>query len=238
MLKKQIKMARLFLLVICCNILSIELWGQDLKQDLAKMQSLYQINSNIHLKMYAEVYDLNQNSSKAEVRYEGELKIGDNQYFYEQDENLMLTNGNYMLVVNKGDKWIALKKQEVSTPKVDINELLFSTVNLDSLMTVYSSIEYKGVDHYGKLYEIKIAEGPTTWMKLWMTKDHHLKRMEYNYDIPMYDQKVKTVLHFSHIKFNSDFTKTTFSIDPYVEKKGGEWQATSRYKDYEVIQTE
>ena len=227
-------MARLLLIYFVLIGTSTTLFSQNFKADLEKMQEVYSSANEFYAKINVKAYTDGINGKPA-IEKKAIIKKSGKRYLYTLDQITMLMNNEYLIMVNNDEKVIIFEEiEEAEQPSV--NQIV--APNLDSILSEYKSVEYKGVVSGDKHYVVQNEKGPIDKVELFFdVNTFFLEKIIYRYNQSVLKQKGLTVITFSAISTKPKFKAETFAATQFFRKIKNTYEPGLSYKDFEVINT-
>ena len=116
------------------------LLAQDFKQDVIELQKEFENMTSVHIVMDVKAYG-NVKEARPYFQLHVDVKKQGNRYRYVYGDTEMLMNDNYLVMVNKTERQIAVTKRDVRSEAVIAKSMHF---NLDSMISTIGTVEYKG----------------------------------------------------------------------------------------------
>jgi len=201
------------------------LQAQDFKQLMKEMRKEYEQSRALQVVMEIKVYDSAQLSlpyyqQTVDVRRDG------NNYWYQVEENEMLLNEKYLVMVDKQSRQISYSNRSLQAEKELQKNFQF---NLDSLLTQYETPRYLGKAGDAEHYLVK-EKGPIEEIHFHIIPQGHiLKKIEYKYREGQY-VSIVFLMFDRHPLFKAD----TFSETRYVVKVNNKMVPSRFFKQYEI----
>lgn len=210
----------------------IVLSAQDLKADFAKMQQAYLEAETFSSTMRMKVYE-GESRSTTVMTKTAKLKRSGDQYWYKVDQQTMVMNQKYMLMINGDQKVIVYGKRG---EEAFFNPATVQLPDLEEWMERYESIEFNGTKEGVKHYSIQVEEGAVSNIELYIDATTFLiKKMIYDYKVPAYKQNNTIEVVFTEFDLNPKFEKNQFSEKNYVQNLKGELKTTESYSNYRLV---
>jgi hypothetical protein len=198
------------------------------KQWLDRMNDLYKSATSISMSFQADYYALSAQASpsttmKGEVRYNG---AG---YYSDAMGQIVITNKNYTLLIDKKQKTItclpgAHKTNEATTGQPDTTWADASKIKLLDNSGPSRRIEISGNDPFYEKTEITIN-----------ANTHELEQVIFYYKKQDDGTTPKLVVKYANVRFNAGVSTADFSEKKYIQKKNGKLTVTPAFSAYKII---
>jgi len=225
--------ALIFLLLISFN--TPKIWGQNLKKDFETLQSLYQNLENFHTKMEVNIYDLNKNTAEPYLQKHCEISKMGTALIYHIDEMSMMKNSKELIMIDHQSKYLFWGEPSKKVKKQKVKDLMLP--NIDSLLTLYETIDYKGIKNGAKVYHLKFKN--LTFSRAILAIDEKtgfIKKLSYGYEQGIIKQKIWVETIFESTSAAPDFDKRIFKKSFYLKTEGAACTPLGAYKAYKVSQ--
>ena len=221
----------LFCILFACSSFLIQ--GQDLKKDLKKIQALYQNLENFHTKMEVNIYDLNQNKAKPYLQKNCEISKMGSALVYHIDEMSMIKNDKELIMIDHQSRYLFWGQAQKKAKKQQIKDLMLPT--MDSLLTFYEEIDYKGVQNGAKVYHLKFKNLAFSRAVLEIDQQTgFIKKLSYGYEKGIVQQKIWVETVFKSTSAAPNFDKRIFKKSYYLKTEGTVCTPLGKYKAYKV----
>lgn len=207
--------------------------GQDLKKDFEKIQALYRNLENFHTKMEVNIYDLNQNKAEPYLQKNCEISKMGSSLVYHIDDMSMMKNNKELIMIDHQSKYLFWGQAQKKAKKQKIKDLMLP--NMDSLLTFYEEIDYKGIQNGAKVYHLKFKNLAFSRAVLEIDeKTGFIKKLSYGYEKGIVKQKIWVETVFKSTSSNPDFDKRIFKKSYYLKTEGTVCVPLGKYKAYKV----
>jgi hypothetical protein len=200
-------------------------YSQDFKTLVRQMRNDYEQCKTLHLVMELTVYD----SAESAPYYKQtiDIKRSGNNYWYQFEENELLLNDKYLVMVDNNARQISLSNRNPKTEAELYKSLQF---NLDSIFSRYETFQYLGKEDGAEHYLVIEKNGPIEEVHFFIQAEiHELKKMAYRYR-----QGHFVIISFNRFDKNVPFKADTFSESRYVTKVNEKIVPSSFYKQYRI----
>lgn len=219
------------LLTLMCMITQIVM-GQNLAEDLKQIHQVYENVENLRARIVTKEYS---GEGEPETESYTVLKQGTS-FLYKIENTVTLMNDEYLLSINHDNKEIICTRQYSNDPNEKVEAQKF-VPNLDSLVKLYETVRYLGVENGQKSYELEKEGSMISKVRFSIdTKSYLITNMVYHYNED-YVVGGKTELSFTTFDTKPVFKSGTFSSSKYIKQEGGSLVLTAAYKDYRLIIT-
>jgi outer membrane lipoprotein-sorting protein len=207
--------------------------AQNLKSDFEAMQTRYKsvVNFYTQATITANVVGAaakNASKHKTEINKRGE------DFLYSVDDKTILINAGCVLVIDHDQKIIVYQKREINT--APIAQAPAITPQIDSLLSIYNTIEYKGSANGQKRYFLTIEDAILYQMELYFSEETlFLEKTVCWYKNEETEMHTEVTTEYKNTDTNPVFTADLFSEKKYVQQKGANLQPQHAYKAYELI---
>jgi len=215
---------RLAVCVCLSFMVSSFLFAQDFKEALLKMKQEYADAPNLHIVMSIKAYDKNSPSTIF-YNQKAEVKKADQKYYYSLDQNEMLLNTSFLILVNHKLKQIDLRKNSLTDSQFEYPAML----NLDSMLSVFGTALYigkkNGLDQYRVVHKVG---GMLKQTELFFKSETgQLQQVGYEYVNGQY-----VSIQFDLFDKSPQFDADTFSEKKYVRTLNGKVVLEIGYQHY------
>ena len=209
-----------------CFCLFIPADAQDFKAFIQEMRKDFSQWHAMHVVMDITVYD----SAANEPYYKQQVSIkrdGDN-YWYQVEENEMLLNEKYLIMLDREARQITCSKRSLEAEKELQRNIEF---NVDSIFALYPSPEYMGTNDGAAHFKFVEKNGPIAEVHFYVRKEHdYLKKMEYKYRGGQFAS-----IQFVVFKKNVKFEPNTFSETQYVTEEKRTIRPGRFFHQYQLV---
>jgi outer membrane lipoprotein-sorting protein len=210
----------------CCFLLVIPAGAQDFKTFIQDMRKDFSQWNAMHVVMDITVYD----SAESEPYYKQQVSIkrdGDN-YWYQVEENEMLLNEKYLIMLDRESRQITCSKRSLEAEKELQRNIEF---NVDSIFALYPSPEHLGTEDGVEHYRFLEKNGPIAEVHFYVRKEQYdLKKMEYKYRGGQF-----VSIQFVVFKKNVKFEPNTFSETRYVTEEKRTIRPGRFFHQYQLV---
>lgn len=197
--------------------------AQDLTKILKEMRNEYSQSSSLEISMEILVYDSAQ--SEPYFRQTADIKRDGNKYWYQMEENEMLLNDNYLIMLDRNTQQISLSKRDPQSEKELQKSFQF---NLDSILASYETFQYLGVEDSTEHYVAVEKQGPIKEVHFFfMPESHGLSEIAYQYREGQY-VSIRFIVFNKNVLFGPD----TFSESRYVTKVNNKMVPIRDFEEY------
>lgn len=228
-------------MTICLRILAFCLLllpasAQTPREDLARMNKLYQSATSYDMKITVKLYDTEKSTSPL-ASYTGSTKMQDHQYYVDMMGRCTIVNKKYALLVDKNQRLILVR--DISEEKKSQEVPFSQQVNIESLLSAdKSTMTYVAntaaekrilvIDPEGAYEKVEIRIDPKTGLMSQLTM---ISKEEAGNE----SGAQKVVVQYSDVKLNQPITVSFFSEKSYITRKGKTIAASPLYKSFKVI---
>lgn len=218
-----------FLLILNCWVVSF-VHGQNAKEDLQRLESVFNGVEDVYLEMENRVYSKGKitNSEQGIIRKQG------GNYLYELDKMTMLVDkeNELIVMVNHGNYTIAFDHWS----KAKADQLAASYVpSSDDLIERYPLISFKGDQNGQKHYVFESSKQKMSKIEVFLEQATGIaKRMVYHYNPAFVKGGVKMELLIRKINLKPNFASTIFSASRFFTLQNKKAQVTSKYQNYSL----
>ncbi len=183
--------------------------GQSLKDRMVQMNKDYATLNSVHIRMTIKVFETSKDT-KPYYEDVAEIKRLDQRYEYSLNNMAMLMSEDRFIMVDKGSHEIVWSKRSIKDESKMFSDPF--KVNLDSLLTLYSTPVLKGRQGNVEHYSLEQKSGPVETVELFIdVVQNVLTRMEYGYR-----DGHCVIIGFNIFNKSPDFTPDTFDERRYV----------------------
>jgi hypothetical protein len=193
--------------------------GQDFRQVAEKMQEDFTNSKSLHVVMRVNVYE---NDRQADPVYSQRAEITrlDGNYLYLLNENEMLMNKGFIIMVDHQRRVIRMTSRDVTNEK----EFERKTIDIDSIFNYINAAEYLGIKEGKSQYRMKLKDGEIEQVDLSFVNNEILSQINYLYkagqiarvDFEIFDTVSKPDENiFSELRFISFNKKKPVPADLY-----------------------
>jgi len=228
-------------MTMCLRILAFcLLWlpasAQTPREDLARMNKLYQTATSYEMSMTVKLYETGA-STVPLASYSGLTKMQNQQYYVEMMGRCIIVNDSYALVIDKMQKLILVRdiSKDRKTPAASYGQ----QINIDSLLKAdKSTMSYVAntaaekrilvLNPESNYEKVEIRIDPKTGM---MTQLTLVNREEKGNE----SGAQKVVVQYTGLRLNQPVPASFFSEKAYIVKKGKTIAAAPLYKSFKVM---
>jgi hypothetical protein len=218
-MKKLLRPVALFLLTASIA------QAQDFKNILKEMREEYTRSATLRVAIELVVYDSAEN---VPFYKQGMIvtRSGDN-YRYEMEENEMLLNDKYLIMVDNASKQISFTHRNKAAEQEMQKALQF---NPDSVLALYESFQYVGRADGAEHFYVKEKRGPIDEVHFYiMMETRKLTGMAYKYHGGQYAS-----IRFHAFEKDVVFGADTFSESRYVTMVNKKMMPSPSYRQYKI----
>jgi outer membrane lipoprotein-sorting protein len=222
---------------LLCVMLLPSLWegmtcfAQDFKADMQKMQDAYKNIKKMSAVITISIYP-NAASAQALANKTAVLKKQDDNYFYSLDEMILVMNEKYSVMVYKADRQIICSDRNLGEEKKAA--YAFASPAIDSLLSKYKSVEYKGIQEGCKQYVVQTI-GAINRTELSIDASTYLiNSVTYYYDPEKVPDAGKVTVQYKINEGGSDISASDFSEKQFFTRSGDHYVPSKSYKGYIV----
>jgi len=203
-------------------------YGQDFKQAVLDMQQLLKDAKQMRIVMDVNVYE---SEKKRSLLYHDKIEVNkdmDN-YLYHYGNNDFLMNKDYVMMVDKNEKEIMLRKRDVKSERELQRKISF---NIDSLLSLYDEApQYVATENNSDHFLVHQRGSEVTKIDLYISRYTHLiQRMDYSYRTGQY-----VTIQFNEFDLQPKFPENKFGESNYVQHVKGEIYPTGVYKTFRLV---
>jgi hypothetical protein len=208
---------------------SLPVFSQDLKKDMQNMVSYYNNAASLSINIKVNVYQ--DKSSSASLAQNAKIRKKGRNFFYELNDTRMLLSEKSLLMIHENEKDILCR--DITSKEYDEFLKNFITSNLDSVISSYDSLKFKGNIDNDKYYVVYTPKGAIVKTDLYINASSHgLSKLVYYYnDLLGAYYKVEIFFNNSTATVDND----VFSEEKYIIKSGGKYKLTPAYSNYHLI---
>jgi hypothetical protein len=209
-------------------------FGQNAKEDMQAMNTFYNgassFKSDIQVKIFTDKSDSSPLIQTAKVRKDGK------RFFSELGDVKMLLSENSLLMIYEKDKRIIYRG--INQKDYEAYMKSFFAYNLDSIISSYDSILYKGTENDQKEYRIYNSKGQINKTELYLNSSTGaMNKVVYFYNEKLWGSYYKVVISFINQGSISSAERNLFSEKKYITGSGKNVKVSSEYINYHLINT-
>jgi hypothetical protein len=207
--------------------------AQNLKSDFEAMQTRYKsvINFRTQATITANVAGA---AAKNASKHHTEINKRGEDFLYSVDDKTILINAGCALVIDHDQKMIVYQKREINTALIAPAPAI--TPQIDSLLGIYKTIEYKGIVNGRKKYFLTIEDAILYQMELYFSEETlFLEKTVCWYKNEETEMNTEVTTEYKNTTTDPVFAADLFSEKKYIQQKGANLQPQSAYKAYELI---
>lgn len=204
--------------------------AQDFKQALQDMRKAYEEAEQMHIEMDAQVFE---EIGTSQPYYQETVEISKDgvNFLYKYGSNEMLMNEQYLIMVDKNAREIALNKRHL---KEEAKMQEFVQFDMDSILNFYETPEFLGKENGNSHFRISQKKGPVAQVDLFLNdQTKMLNKMEYRY----HEGQFVSIL-FKAFDLNPTFRNGAFHESQYIIKENESLKASAFFRGYKVLETE
>lgn len=202
------------------------LHAQDFEQLIREMRQDYEQSKSLQIVMEISVYDSGQ-LSQPYYQQVVDIKRDGNNYWYQVEENEMLMNDKYLIMVDKQSRQISYSKRSVEAEAELQKGYQF---NLDSVFMKYEKPQYLGKEDNADHYLVLDKEGSIKEIHFYIVPETRiLKQVSYRYREGQYAS-----IRFIVFDKKASFDPETFSEARYVTKVDKKMVPSRYFKQYSL----
>lgn len=203
--------------------------GQDFKNTLEQMRSVYEQMNGLHIKMLVTAYEGKDNKGVI-YQLKVDIKKKGNDYLYQYDNNTMLMNERYIIMVD-GDSYEMICSRRNSSMSSGATKLF--NFDMDSILSFYEEPKYLGRIEKVEYYQVDQKIGAVSQVDLAIdTQTKLIKNMAYQYRQGPY---VK--IEFNLFDGSPSFRDDTFNEGRFISINNGKLIASETYQNYHFTET-
>jgi hypothetical protein len=202
------------------------LQAQDFRQLITAMREDYEHANALQVVMEVSVYDSGE-LKKPYYQQLVDIKREGNNYWYQVENNEMLMNENYLIVVDKEARQISYSKRSIET-EVELKKSY--QFNLDSILTQYEKPQYLGKEEDADHYLIPEKKGPIKEVHFYIVPEtRKVKEIAYRYREGQY-----ATIRFIVFEKTIGFAADTFSESKYMTQVNETIVPSRFFKNYNL----
>jgi hypothetical protein len=200
--------------------------GQDFRDRISAIRKDQQKLVDVHVVMEIAVYE-NEASAEAVYKQVADIRRHGDNYWYQFDENEMLMNEKYLVMVNNQAQHISCSKRSLTGEKELHRDFEF---NLDSILDLQGEIRFVGIEDQAEHYLVKQKTGEIQDMHFFIDPESlSIKGIEYLYKAGHYVR-----IRFLLFDKQPAFDVGTFSEARYFRKEEEKMIPADLYKNYNL----
>ncbi|BDS15669.1 LolA family protein [Aureispira anguillae] len=202
--------------------------GQSLKDDLDRMYKVYENQSDLYAKIESVVYeDGNEKMTKKMT-----IKKKGGQYLYEMEEQSMLINDKYLVVVDHRNKQISYDKW--SEHQANMLAKMYIPLGKD-LLEKYPKTEYRGEKSGIRQYSLYNDKVQMSRLDIFFdTKTGLVSQTRHYYNPKLVKNNVYIDMHFKEVDTQPNLSDNAFSEKQFLNITSKGVTAIDKYKTYKL----
>lgn len=213
-------------LVLSLSLFAGFLQAQDFAQVIKEMRKEYEGSKTLQVVMEVSVYD-SVHAPMPHYKQIVDVKREGTNYWYQFEENEMLLNEKYLVIVDKESKLISYSKRSVQMEAELQKTLVF---NVDSVLKEYDAPLRLGKEGNVEHYVVNERRGAIEKIHFYIIPEQHLlKKLEYNYREGQF-----VSINFLAFDKNVVFPEDTFSESRYLIKMNNKVIPSRFFRQYEL----
>ncbi len=205
--------------------------SQDLISTMKSLNAKMAEATNLHIKTSIKVF--NTETNKVILTNEAEIKRKPSAFYKNLGNLEILSTSDFYVTANHQTNIITFSPNGVPEQnQLSMEELLPSA---DSLLNLYLSYEYLGLNADIKTYKITPKVAWLKTMVIQMDEADNLVKIHYDYDESVYGMPYGVDVTYNVFDLNARFTANDFSKNKFVTLKDDFLQPSNKYSNFRIV---